>query len=111
MWSPQLAALPDYGWRVIAPDLRGYGETKVVPATTSISIFAEDLAALLDHAGVERVVIGGLSMGGQITMEFCRQYPSRVRGLLLAATFPQPDTEAGKTNRRAMAGRLVREGM
>jgi pimeloyl-ACP methyl ester carboxylesterase len=111
MWSPQLAALPNYGWRIIAPDLRGYGESTVVAGTTRLGVFAEDLAALLDHVGVERAVIGGLSMGGQIAMEFCRQYPQRVRGLLLAATFPQPETEAGKATRRAMAERLLNEGM
>lgn len=111
MWAPQLAAIPEAGWRVIAPDLRGYGQTTVVAGTTGLDVFADDLAALLDHVGVERVVIGGLSMGGQIAMEFCRRYAHRVRGVLLAATFPQPETEEGKRNRRAMADRLVSEGM
>ncbi len=73
--------------------------------------FAADLAALLDHLEITDVVIGGLSMGGQIAMEFCRQYPGRVRGLLLAATFPQPESETGKLARNTMADRLLREGM
>lgn len=111
MWSPQIAAVSEAGWRVIAPDLRGYGQSTVVAGTTGLDVFAADLAGLLDHLGVARVVIGGLSMGGQIAMEFCRQHARRVRGLLLAATFPQSETEAGKSNRRAMAERLVKEGM
>jgi pimeloyl-ACP methyl ester carboxylesterase len=111
MWQPQLAAIAGAGWRPIAVDLRGYGETTVVPGKTTFDIFAADLAALLDHLSLDRVVLGGLSMGGQIVMEFARQYPSRVRGIVLAATFPEPEDEDGKRRRYAMADRLVNEGM
>jgi len=74
-------------WRAIVPDLRGYGRSMVVPGKTTLDIFAGDIAGLLDEMGIQDVVIGGLSMGGQIVMEFCRLYPERVRGVLLAATF------------------------
>src|SRR5260221_12697089 len=43
----------------------------------------------LNQLNIQEIVIGGLSMGGQIVMEFCRLYPERVRGVLLAATFPR----------------------
>jgi pimeloyl-ACP methyl ester carboxylesterase len=111
MWNPQFAAVSQAGWRVLAPDLRGYGETTVVPGKTSLNVFAADLAALLDLLEIEEVVIGGLSMGGQIVMEFARQYPHRVRGLVLAATFPQSETDEGKGRRNVTADRLLREGM
>ena len=111
MWLPQANAAANAGWRVVVPDLRGYGETTVVPGKTTLDIFAADLAGLLDHLGIGDVVIGGLSMGGQIVMEFARQYPARVRGLVLAATFPQADTDDGRRRRNAMADRLVEEGM
>jgi pimeloyl-ACP methyl ester carboxylesterase len=111
MWHPQLGAVREAGWRVIVPDLRGYGETSVVPGQTTLDAFAADLAALLDHLSCDGAVIGGLSMGGQIVMEFARQYPHRVRGLLLAATFPQAETAEGRQARYAMADRFLREGM
>lgn len=111
MWRPQMAAFGRSGWRLIAPDLRGYGESSVVHGKTTLDVFAGDIAALLDHLGAREVVIGGLSMGGQIAMEFCRLYPERVRGLFLAATFPQAETDEGKRNRNAAADRLLREGM
>ncbi len=111
MWRPQLATLGRPGWRVIAPDLRGYGASSIVTGTTAFAVFAGDLAALLDHLGVRAAVFAGLSMGGQIVMEFCRLHPERVRGLVLAATFPQPESEEGRRNRHAMADRLLREGM
>jgi pimeloyl-ACP methyl ester carboxylesterase len=111
MWRPQIDAIVRAGWRVIVPDLRGYGDSTVVPGVTPLEQFARDVAALLDARGVASAVFGGLSMGGQIVMECCRLYPERVRALLLAATFPQADTEDRKTARRMMAERLLREGM
>ena len=111
MWAPQASAVAAAGWRVVVPDLRGYGETTVVPGITRFDVFAADLAALLDHLGIENAVIGGLSMGGQIAMQFAQQYPQRVRGLLLSATFCEPETDDGKRRRNDMADRLLREGM
>lgn len=111
MWAPQIARFAAAGWRVIAPDLRGYGASTVVPGTTPLEVFARDLAALLDHLGLDRVVIGGLSMGGQIVLEFQRLFPERVRGLLLADTYAQAETQDGRKARYAMADRLLREGM
>ncbi|MFH8569617.1 alpha/beta fold hydrolase [Streptomyces sp. NPDC017993] len=117
MWAPQLAAFGDAsapsGVRVIAPDLRGYGTSTVVPGVTPLETFARDTAALLDGLGLarERIVLGGLSMGGQIAMEFARLFPGRLRGLLLADTFAQAESAEGRTARNATADRLLREGM
>ncbi|MEV6650227.1 alpha/beta fold hydrolase [Streptomyces sp. NPDC051219] len=110
MWIPQLAAFGETH-RVITPDLRGYGASTVEPGVTPLSAFAADTAALLDHLGVERFVLGGLSMGGQIVMECYRLFPERISGLILADTFPAAETEVGKAARYEMADRLLRDGM
>jgi pimeloyl-ACP methyl ester carboxylesterase len=109
MWHPQLTAFP--GHRVIAPDLRGYGASTVVPGITPLDTFARDLAALLDHLGIARAVLCGLSMGGQIVLEFVRLFPERVSGLVLADTFAQGETEQGRKERNDRADTLLREGM
>ena len=111
MWRPQVDHARSLGWRVIAADLRGYGETTVVPGVTPLATFAEDVAALADHLGVARFVLGGLSMGGQIVLECVRQFPGRIRGLVLADTFAQAETPEGRKSRNDMADRLLREGM
>src|SRR5919202_231020 len=84
MWREQLEALrADY--RVITPDLRGHGETSAggsEPAT--MDQMAEDVAALLDGLEIKRVTLCGLSMGGYVAFAFCRQFPQRVRALVLA---------------------------
>ncbi|MEU7339227.1 alpha/beta hydrolase [Streptomyces sp. NPDC007074] len=110
MWAPQIAAF-SAGRRVIAPDLRGYGASPVVPGVTLLSAFAEDVVALLDDLGVTACVLAGLSMGGQIAMECYRLFPERIRALVLADTFPAAETPEGRRSRAATADRLLREGM
>jgi pimeloyl-ACP methyl ester carboxylesterase len=111
MWEPQVAALAGRGYRVIAPDLRGYGRTTVVPGTTTLGTFARDLAALLNHLGLDVAGVVGLSMGGQIALELYRLFPDRVDSLVLAATNPHAESEKGRRARAENAERLLAEGM
>ncbi|MFF3328587.1 alpha/beta fold hydrolase [Streptomyces sp. NPDC002888] len=110
MWSSQIEAFSAER-RVIAPDLRGYGASPVVPGITLLSDFTQDIAALLDDLKVESFVPAGLSMGGQIAMDCYWQFGDRIRGLVLADTFPAPESAEGRKARNAMADRLLREGM
>ena len=111
MWRPQIDHFSANGWRVIAADLRGYGESTVVPGITPLSVFAGDIAGLLDQLKIDRFVLGGLSMGGQIVLECQRLFGDRIRGLILADTFAQGETPEGRVNRNTMADRLLSEGM
>ncbi len=110
MWDSQVAALSGK-YRVITYDIRGYGASEVpaVEATT-LETMADDIAGLLDHLGIATAVVAGLSMGGQIAMAFAEQYPQRLAGLVLAATFPQADTPEAAATRRATADRFVKQG-
>ncbi|WP_327175600.1 alpha/beta hydrolase [Streptomyces sp. NBC_01335] len=111
LWAPQVRALVAAGHRVITPDLRGYGASGVTEGTVYLSDFADDLAALLDHLGLADAVVGGVSMGGQIALEFRRLHPERVRALVLSDTSAPPETEDGKAYRNELADRLLAEGM
>jgi pimeloyl-ACP methyl ester carboxylesterase len=110
MWDPQAAALSSK-YRVITFDLRGYGASEA-PSTeaTTLETMAADIDALLDHLEIDQAVIVGLSMGGQIAMAFAEQYPKRLAGIVLAATFSQADTPEAAVARRAMADRFLQEG-
>jgi len=112
LWDPQAVALREAGYDVIVPDLRGYGATPaMVTEITYLSDFADDLARELDRHGVRQAIIGGVSMGGQIAMEFYRRYPDRVAGLILSDTSPVGETEEGRRYRNDLADRLLAEGM
>ncbi|HET6168870.1 MAG TPA: alpha/beta fold hydrolase [Terracidiphilus sp.] len=110
MWDPQVAAL-SWKYRVITLDLRGYGASEV-PAVEVITLetMAADIRDLLDHLGVDRAVVAGLSMGGQVAMAFVDLFPQRLAGLVLAATFAEAETPEGAVARRAMADRFASEG-
>ncbi|GGR84741.1 alpha/beta hydrolase [Streptomyces aureoverticillatus] len=112
LWDPQVAAFAGTH-RVITFDLRGYGEStaRSAPQVTDFGDFARDLEALLDHLGVARCALGGVSMGGQIVMDAYARFPDRIAGLLLADTAPAVDTDAVKAFRRETAERLLAEGM
>jgi 3-oxoadipate enol-lactonase len=101
MWREQIDGLD--GYRVIAPDLRGMGQSDAPDLGYSINIYAADLAALLDALGVDQVVLCGLSMGGYIAFEFLRQWRSRVSGLVLMDTRATADDAEARRARDAAA--------
>ena len=106
MWQAQLDELPgpDGGdARVLAVDLRGFGGTALGPDQPSLDLLADDLALLLDRAGLERAVVGGLSLGGYAAMAFARRHPRRLAGLLLADTKAVADNEQQRANRERIA--------
>jgi 3-oxoadipate enol-lactonase len=110
MWSGQIEAL-SRRCRVIAPDLRGFGESGSADGTVTMEQFADDLAGLLDFLEIrEPVAFGGLSMGGYIAFAFWRKHAARLRGLILCDTRAGADTPEGAAARHALADRVLREG-
>jgi len=95
MWS-QVAERVARKVRTIALDFRGLGESTGIG---SIEDAADDGARLLDHLGVARAAVGGLSMGGYVAMAFARRHPRRLSALLLADTRSAPDSEEARAGR------------
>jgi pimeloyl-ACP methyl ester carboxylesterase len=109
MWYGQHNAIGG-GCRLITPDLRGFGQSALGDAEPSVELMAEDVADLLDQLGVTTVVLGGLSMGGYVTMAFLRRYPERVRAIILADTKAGPDAHAARANRERIAATMMTDG-
>lgn len=86
-------------WRAIAVDLRGHGESSVGDGQYTIEGHVDDLIGLLDHLGIERAVLVGLSMGGYIALRAVERNPERVRALVLADTRSEADDDAGRLKR------------
>lgn len=99
MWQPQIDGLDGLA-QLIAPDLRGFGQSDAPEGVYTMDAYADDLCALLDALHIQRAVLCGLSMGGYIALAFWRKYASRVRALILV------DTRAGADTPEARLARL-----
>jgi pimeloyl-ACP methyl ester carboxylesterase len=111
MWRDQIEFLSARGFRVVAPDLSGFGETKASSEITTITDMARDVVALLDELKIDQAVTCGLSMGGYVAFDFVRLFPSRVRALVLAGTRAPADNEQERKVREQQAQRILIEGM
>jgi pimeloyl-ACP methyl ester carboxylesterase len=114
MWAAQIEALSAVA-RVIAPDLRGFGQTPLAPGDEArgitMELYADDLAELLDVVAVrEPAVLCGFSMGGYVAWQFLRKYPQRVRALAQIDTRAAADTEEGRSGRIKMAENVAEWG-
>lgn len=110
MWRQQTKVLQEK-YRVFTPDLRGYGESSLVENISRMSDMARDVNALLDFLKLEKVVLGGLSMGGYAALEFYNLFPERVRALVLADTKAAADAEEARKKRFETAEKAEKEGM
>ena len=100
IWAPQTEALTNK-YRLITPDLRGHGDSEATPGPYTMDLLADDINGLLDAVHIQqRVILGGLSMGGYVAMAFARRHPERLAGLFLTATHADADTPEGQDGRR-----------
>ncbi len=110
MWAPQVRALGGER-RVITPDYPGFGKSPRPCAQPDVRHYAEGVREFLDSLKLDRVALGGLSMGGYVAFAFLRLFPERVSSLVLANTRPDPDTEEARETRRDLARRVAEEGV
>lgn len=110
MWDNQVQALQG-SYRVIAPDLRGHGESPAPDGVYEMESMAAEVVELLDGLEVkEPVALGGLSMGGYVALALTLKYPDRVRGLMLLDTKSEADSAEAAEGREASAKAIVEAG-
>jgi pimeloyl-ACP methyl ester carboxylesterase len=116
MWEPNLAALGAHR-QVVTWDIRGHGQSD---SPRRVELYSEaasvaDMAAVLDAAGIERAVVGGLSLGGYLSLAFSLAHPARVTGLLLFDTGPGFKNDDARTKwnhyAEATAAGFERDGL
>jgi pimeloyl-ACP methyl ester carboxylesterase len=96
VWEEQIGLLTGAGWRCIAYDHRGSGESPVDPALITVDALAEDVVGVLDALGVETCVLAGESQGGAIAQYAAARHPDRFDGLVLAAPAPTGRSTAAR---------------
>ena len=120
MWQGQVAALSKH-YKLVLWDMRGHGQSgyPADPAAYSEALTVADMAALLDAvdggSGGGKVIVGGLSLGGYMSLAFYRVYPERVRALLIIDTGPgfkkDAAREAWNRTARETGERFERDGL
>jgi len=98
MWEPQMRELSN-DIHAITYDVRGHGSSDVGDGQFTIELFVDDLIVLLDHLGIEKAVLCGLSMGGYIALRAIERHPNRIKGLVLCDTKSESDTNEEKIKR------------
>ncbi len=112
MWEPQFRGA-FHGWRILAPDLRGFGgstDERAEEVDPTIDDYADDVAGLIREVAGGPVVLGGLSLGGYTAFAVMRRAPGLVRALILADTRATGDSLEGRAARKAMLTVLEHDG-
>jgi pimeloyl-ACP methyl ester carboxylesterase len=116
MWKGQITALSKHS-QLVVWDMRGHGRSDYPDDASAYSeaLTVADMAALLDEVGADRAIVGGLSLGGYMSLAFYRAHPARVRALLIIDTGPgfKKDDAREAWNKRAhdTGDRFEREGL
>ncbi|WP_319574084.1 alpha/beta hydrolase [uncultured Desulfobacter sp.] len=106
MWRPQAEALAAAGFRAVVPDLRGFGESEPGTEVGSTDLLADDLIALLDYLGIEKAVVGGMSMGGYVMLNLLARYPERFSAACFIVTRADADDETARGKRNHLIAEI-----
>ena len=111
MWLPQLTHVLERGWRVVAPDMPGHGDSTFDPARQSVAAIARGYLELFDAIGLQRVVLVATSMGGYLALNMWAAKPDAISALVLANTKAERDSDEIVSRRRAQIASIERHGL
>jgi 3-oxoadipate enol-lactonase len=110
IWSSQIDILGQFCY-VVAPDLRGSGESPTPPGEYSMFTLADDIRNLLDTLQIHKAVLCGLSMGGYVAFSFFRAWPTRVKALIFVNSRATADSLSRRAERLRLIRSIERDGL
>lgn len=110
IWNDVLPLL-ESNFDLIAPDLRGFGQSTTVSTPYFMADLAQDIAGLLDALKIEKASLAGHSMGGYVALAFAKAFPARVSGLALVSSQAVADTTERKEGRYKSAADVTEKGV
>lgn len=109
IWSGQLSGLAGK-FRVIVPDLRGFGRSASPELPYSMDLYADDTIMLMDHLKIDSAAVCGMSMGGYVLLNLLERYPERVRAACFMVTKGGADDAEGRSMRTDLAEAILKSG-
>lgn len=110
MWKVNVNKIKEAGFRIITPDLLGFGKNVYSSETTSMEDMANDVAEYLDSLNIEKAIIGGLSMGGYVTFNLYRLFPNKFSAIILCDTNCEDEPEEKQQLRYDLVSTVEEQG-
>ena len=111
LWFPQLTHFREKGFRVLAPDMPGHGESSYDPASHGVDQMAQCYIELLDSLRIGKVIIAGISMGGYIALRMWARRRDLIAAMVLSNTKAEKDSEEIVARRRAQIANILKNGL
>jgi 3-oxoadipate enol-lactonase len=111
MWSPQLTYFVERGYRVVAPDMPGHGDSTFDAAQHSVDLIARGYVELVERLGLQRIVLCGISMGGYVALRMWAHKPEAIAALVLSNTKAEADSEEIVARRRMQIASIREKGL
>jgi 3-oxoadipate enol-lactonase len=111
MWYPQLTHFFERGYRVIAPDMPGHGNSSFDPDNHTVPQIAENYIELLEKLGVKKAIVAGISIGGYIILKMIAKRPDLISGLVMICTKAEADSDEIKARRRSQIENIQKNGL
>ena len=111
LWFPQLTYFLEKGFRVLAPDMPGHGDSSYDRARHGVDEMARGYAELLDSLGIRKAILVGISMGGYIALRMWARRPDLIAAMVLSNTKAEKDSEEIVARRRAQIENIHRKGL
>ncbi len=111
LWFPQLTHFLEKGFRVLAPDMPGHGDSSYDPARHGVDQMAQGYIELLDSLGIRKTIVAGISMGGYIALRMWARRPDLVSAMVLSNTKAERDSDEIVGRRRAQIANIQKHGL
>ena len=111
LWFPQLTHFLEKGFRVLAPDMPGHGESSYDPAIHGVDLMAQGYIELLDALDIRKSIVAGISMGGYIALRMWARRPDVISAMILSNTKAEKDSDEIVGRRRAQIANIHKNGL
>lgn len=111
LWYPQLTHFSELGYRVIAPDMPGHGDSSFDPDNHTVDAIGRMYGEFLEHIGVDKAIVAGISIGGYIALRMWAHRSEQISALVMICSKAEADSDEIKDRRRLQVENIRKNGL